>query len=275
MDKFKSFKEYLNQNGKMQDKPIVDPAADTAPKPTRTPPDPQKKGLGWQVPDSSSKGGKPAPYTAPGTEPGPQKGEKGFADQGDKKLVYEPTTKKPNPDEWNKETTWPKSKTEQFIDTTKGMSLPKFAKQMIDSVKPGDDCPTIFASREGHFRPTAYEAIRYVAHLALTNEAVMESLIMEFVHTQGLGKLMEELFKHKESYEEAVTTIDSERFANTIREMTAPPASETESDDDEATDSGKKKVNKAAKARAAGSIKSEPMDMAGSGVMQSKFSKKH
>lgn len=279
--KFTSFKEYLNKDGKTQEKPIVDAMADTAPEPTKSPPEAKTKGKGWEA-NVKDGNGKPSPYKAPGTEKkgiivadGGEQG-KGLADQGDKKLEYNPKVKEnPTYSNWDTETSWPKTKTEDFIDRTKSMSLPEFAKHMIDAAKPGDDAPTVFAPREGRFRPNPYESVRYVAHLAMNNEQVMESLVMEFVRREGLPKLMEELFKHRKSYEEAVSAIDCDRFLNTIREMTSPPASETEGEEEEekTTSSAKKQtMAKPAKGMNATSMNGGQLDMADSGVATTRAS---
>jgi len=74
MSRFPSFLEYLNDKGKVVEKPEVERVSDYHGPENKTPPS-----------------GK-VPYKTPLTPKAAQKGEKGFADLGDGKLVYEPNT---------------------------------------------------------------------------------------------------------------------------------------------------------------------------------------
>jgi hypothetical protein len=190
--------------------------------------------------------------------------KKGLVNQGDKTLNYTPKTKEnPTPSSWETDATWPKSKTEEFIAKTKGMTLPEFAKHMITNIKPDDETPTIFATQEGHIRPSPYETIRYVTHLALANESVMESLVMEIIRNDGLPALMNELFKHRKCYEEAAATMNADRFIMTVKEMVSPSVAEVEpgkTDQEKASHFGKKKHEDKGRARNARSIDGGQLD---------------
>lgn len=74
MSKFPSFLEYLNDKGKIVEKPSVERVPDYHGPDDNTPPDSK------------------VPYKTPLTPKAAQKGEKGFAELGDGKLVYEPNT---------------------------------------------------------------------------------------------------------------------------------------------------------------------------------------
>lgn len=74
MSKFPSFLEYLNGKGNIVEKPSVELVSDYHGPDDNTPPDSK------------------VPYKTPLTPKAAQKGEKGFAELGDGKLVYEPNT---------------------------------------------------------------------------------------------------------------------------------------------------------------------------------------
>jgi hypothetical protein len=74
MSKFPSFLEYLNDKGKIVDKPEVERVPD------------------YHGPDDKTPQNSKVPYKTPLTPKAAQKGEKGFAELGDGKLVYEPNT---------------------------------------------------------------------------------------------------------------------------------------------------------------------------------------
>lgn len=74
MSKFPSFLEYLNDKGKIVEKPEVERVSD------------------YHGPDDKTPPSGKVPYKTPLTPKAAQKGEKGFAELGDGKLVYEPNT---------------------------------------------------------------------------------------------------------------------------------------------------------------------------------------
>ena len=187
-----SFREYLDAKSKMIDKP-----------PTETVPDydgPDPKAPEYSIiPDQlSADGGKPStkkgpeqkPYRAAGSDPGQKKGESGFADLGAKELVYNPGTG---------------TKTEQFLDATKGMNLKEFTEFMSQECGcniQSESLPTVTAYAAGKFQPHPPEAIRYVTALANKNERLMESLVHELKREGALGKLVKALMDHPETYGE-------------------------------------------------------------------------
>lgn len=74
MSRFPSFLEYLNDKGVVVDKPSVEEVPD------------------YHGPDDKAPEGSKVPYKTPLTPKAPTKGEKGFAELGDDKLVYKPET---------------------------------------------------------------------------------------------------------------------------------------------------------------------------------------
>jgi hypothetical protein len=192
MGKFKTWKEYLDGMGKVVENPPTEEVPDYKGPDPKSPEKAVTKGKNWDA--KAAKSDAPAPYRASGKDPGQQKGEKGFADEGDKNLVYKPDT-----------TVKKKSKTEQFLDKTKNMTLAEFTQHMIEecgcgAMKEDDDLPTVTAYTSGKFHPHPPEAIRYVVVLANKNDRILESLIHELKRTGGLTGFMEALMDHPESY---------------------------------------------------------------------------
>ncbi len=218
---FRHFKEYLNAKGKLQEKPEVDSSGDTAPTPPKKPPTPVTKGKNWEA---NPLAGKPADYT-PTTSPAKQqKGTPGLANDGDKKLVYEPETPETIDKEGGKKvSTWPKAATtKEFLDNTKGMSISEFVN---------------FVSQEnqtnGQVNPLPY--IRFVANLVSKNPNLMESLVREIRRNNGIGILANESLKLPEAVDEVAFMMQDEKFTRRLekamRETVEAPASETEFDE--------------------------------------------
>lgn len=142
----------------------------------------------------------PKPYSAPGKPAGSKDAESGFGDTGDKNLIYKPDTKKvskqDNIEGQNKKNYPPnkKTKTEQFLDATKGMSIHEFTNHMITKRKEGlDDLPVISENQHPE------EIIRYVSVLASKSDSVMEDLIHALKRNGCFKKLVETLMEIPES----------------------------------------------------------------------------
>jgi hypothetical protein len=225
------FKEYLDSKNKLQEKPIVDIGGDTVGASTNKLPEMATKGKNWK--DETAIGEHPKDYT-PGTEPWKfnyatkSKGEPGFADDGDKKLVYEPKT----PTDFGKEggkkvTSWPK--TGQL-------------KEVMNAVAVGK------AANDPHF---------------------VTMLVRECKRQGTMHNLLEEIFKHQETFSELAWMLNDEAirlrleramYEAKVQESTDAPASETE--EDEVT------------TRKTKSIKGQKMDLANSDVKQSRMKTK-
>lgn len=121
-EKFHKFTEYLNSKNKIE-KPKVDISGDTGPEPDKTPPKPVNKGKGWSNKNALSE--KPKPYHPPQTPEKQPKYEKGLAQDGDKKLIYEPKTPETIDKEGGKKvSSWPKTATtNEFLDATQDMDV--------------------------------------------------------------------------------------------------------------------------------------------------------
>jgi len=184
-------KEYVDENGKVQAKAREDIKCDY-------------KG---SVPKSpEGKGAKP--YVAADTKKVDSK--KGLAELGDEDFVYEPDTQKPGK----------VTKTENFINKTKGMSISEFTKYMLKECGCGqvqdiagsdsDTLPFITAYTTGKFQPHPPEVIRYISTLADKNNGILENLVSTMISMGGLNKLLKAVFEHPEAYEELVSLFSDE-----------------------------------------------------------------
>jgi hypothetical protein len=192
MNKFRTWREYLDNKGKLVEKPEEKEVADYDGPDPKSPEKPVTKGKNWDA--KAPKGDEPKPYRASSKDSTPKKGEKGFADEGPKDLVYTPDTKVKK-----------KSKTEQFLDTTKDMTLSEFTNHMLKECgcanhEEDDDLPMVTAYTSGKFHPHPPEAIRYVAVLANKNNRILDNFIHEMKRNNGLTKFLESLLDHPESY---------------------------------------------------------------------------
>ena len=84
-----------------------------------------------------------------------------------------------------------KTKTEHFIDQTKDMSFSEFTNHML---KAGG------FEEEASLPSSPPEAISYVAKLSKGNDRVLENLVYKLKEQGLIGKLLETLMDHKESF---------------------------------------------------------------------------
>ena len=212
---FKSWNEYLDERGKMVEKPEVDKVADYDGK---TPVAPEKvKPL--KNPDGKEQAGKqvgtPAPYApANNKQKNPNKTTTGMADEGDKKLIYKPKIDQDTADaaKGTVVSNYPnktgKSKTENFLDATAGMNMAEFTKYMVEECGCGsvdsEALPTVTAFKVGKFQPFPPEVIRYLAALAKDNDQVLENLIFELKRNGVFEKLVGQSMDHPEFYDHVV-----------------------------------------------------------------------
>ena len=177
-------KEYVDDQGKLIEKPESKKIADYNGPTPKSPPD---KGS--------------APYKAANDNvesPTVAVDKDGLANLGDQKLKYEPNT------ELKQEII--KTKTEHFLNKTKNMSLSEFTKYMLDECGCGavndEEIPYVTAYTTGKFQPHPPEAIKYVVVLANKNDNVLDNVVHEIKNAGMLGKLMKILMSNPEAYEE-------------------------------------------------------------------------
>ena len=177
-------KEYVDENGKVG-KPKVDINAKYTGKVPECPP---------------GKGSKP--YISPAIKTG--KSEKGLGELGHKEFEYNPDTKAASK----------VTKTENFLNKTKGMSLAEFTKYMMDECGCGqvddDTLPFITAYTTGKFQPHPPEVIRYVSVLADKNQGILNNLVSTMISMGYLNKLLKAIFEHPEAYEELTNLLNDD-----------------------------------------------------------------
>lgn len=141
------------------------------------------------------------------------KGEKdgeGFADKGDKKLasdVENMCKDKTDPVNGKKIGTWPKTKTEQFVNKTKNLSLHEFQKFMQKRLKVEGNIPPVTALAKGKIYPDPIETTRYVVALAASNSALMENLAHEIEQQEALGTLLSNILGNPKTYKILETVL--------------------------------------------------------------------
>ncbi len=241
---FTKFKEYLNDKGDVQKKADVDGRADTGPsgKDSPKPPKAQTKGKNWknfQVKDEAAQvedggnGTKPAPYSAPGTDPGLQhaadeKGEKSpvkglysdtLAGKGSKDLIYKPKTA----DQALKmkklhDTTPEDNKTEQFLSQTSGLSTGDYA----DFILKRNDAKSI-------------KHVLELAEILNQNSGLLETFLRELKRKGSFDKLVEAVLDHPETYATLAHNLADQssrgkaiarQVAKAVSEITAEPAAD-------------------------------------------------
>jgi hypothetical protein len=177
-------KEYMDDKGKVLERGREDVKGEYKGKTPNCPP------------GSNSK-----PYISSAIKPG----EKGLGEVGDKELVYEPDTEK---------SPKIKTKTEGFLNKTKGMSLSEFTKYMLKECGcgqvEGDDLPYVTAYTSGKFQPHPPEVIRYISILADKNDGILQNLVGQMISMGYLGKLLKAIFEHPQAYEELVSLFGDE-----------------------------------------------------------------
>ena len=218
MSNFRKFKEYLDNRGKLQEKPIESDDADTGPKPEKYPESPATSGKNWKTTTPQDK---PKAYMGVGTDPGQQKYDKGFANDGNKNLIYEPKVGKPEKEGGKKLDTWPKGKTEAFLDNTRALTLAEFASYVSEQSKNGlQDLPTITAYKTGPICPDPMQAMRYVVTLAAANDRLMESLVVMLKSQGSLDRFLREATNHTDTYNElAFMLADPENGSTVARRL--------------------------------------------------------
>ena len=227
-----TLQEYLDAKKKPVSNPKEEEVPDyNGPQETRPPKD-ITKGKDWEAPHAD-KVGDVAPYKAanPG-RPG-SKGETGFGDLGDKGLIYKPDIAKAN---------LPKTKTEQFIDSTKDMSLGEFTNFVTKQSQNIDEAtmPFITAYQQGPIRPYPAETIRYLTALTSENPRVMENLIHEMRRSGQLEALIKAVLEYPDAYKNFAELLEGEggekrckNLARALRQMSEAVGPAIGFDDDE------------------------------------------
>ena len=199
---FKSFQEYLNDTGKMIEKPAVKVVAgyegETPTSPEKTKKDPNAGG----AKDSKSTN---KPYKAGTDAKNPNKAEKGFAHEGDSDLKYEPTTnvKKSNYGGDEVKSWLDSSSVTEWLNKTRNLSGAKFVSQMRNE--------TI---------GTSIGQIKETVNLCENNSKNIQQLIFELKRHKLLGKFITEACKHGTGIKAIIAEIKKNTlFQKAINEM--------------------------------------------------------
>ncbi len=233
----KSFQEYLDNKSKMSNTGKVQQIADyTGPKAAAPGKEKKHKDAGGE-----GQKGTPKPYAGGTNAADPNKGKlgDGFAKKGDKALEYTPGKKTPATKSNDPSgvpggksvATWPKTKTQEWIDRTKEMSLAEFTKAMQKHATKGlDEC----ACQNGD----VLESVKTAVALAKANTSVMNSLVREMKRSGTFGKLVAEMLKHEETYGVIARFMEHDekyarRLVRAMNEMVGPPAHKDDIDEDD------------------------------------------
>jgi hypothetical protein len=233
---FKSYKEYLDNRGKLVSAPSTEEVPDyhgPSPK-SPTAGEPQKilgeKGkLNDVKGPKKAKGGGGSYRSGKGGDMKPQTMEPGLVQKGNKaephpkqgkpqaeggKQVSSPWNgkvrgKHPYPADPNKKLT----KTEAFINATKDLSLSEFIQYMhAECCDMSDETlPMITAYAPGKFHPHPPEVIKYIAALIKANPRILEMLIHEIKDQDSLSDLLGAAMDHPESYDVLTNLFGDEK----------------------------------------------------------------
>lgn len=189
------------------------------------------------TPDKPPQGKGAKPYkTGKDNNQMTMKGEKDqepLVNKGDKKNVYQPKDMNICPVDGKKVDSWPKAKdpkpkkktkTEQFIDRTSGMSLSEFHDFMRKRLNVEKYIPPVTAVAKGKIFPDPIEATRYVVALAKANGAVMENLAHEIRRQRATKRVLANILDLPETYESLADVLNdpakgSSRLRNLSRKL--------------------------------------------------------
>lgn len=179
-------KEYVDGKGKVVEKGQEDVKADY-------------KGPFRDAPEGKNA----SPYVAKDNKK--KNSEKGLAELGHEECKYEPDTKNAKKP----------TKTEGFLNKTKGMSIAEFTKYMLEEcgcgMVGGEDLPSVTAYTTGKFQPHPPEVIRYISVLADKNQGILENLVSTMISMGYLNKLLKAIFEHPQAYEELTALFSDDQ----------------------------------------------------------------
>jgi hypothetical protein len=176
--------------------------------------------------DAGGKGqdGEMKPYKGGTDAKDPNKGKlgDGFAHKGDAKLKYNPDTDVPAKvgEGGKKQATWPKTKTQEWVDRTKNMSLAEFTKTVrAEALKGLDEC----ACQE-----SPHNSIKETIAVCKCNQKYVSALVREMKRNGLFGKLVKEMVDHPETFKALAILMERDemyarKLAKAMNEMVAPP----------------------------------------------------
>lgn len=215
---YQKFQEYLDANNKLKTSGTITKLADYEGK-VETKPTKEKKHA-----DAGGKGqdGEIKPYKGGPDAVDPNKGKlkDGFADKGDSKLKYTPNDVVGKTTEGvpggKSSPSWPKTKTQEWLDRTKGMSLAEFTKTVREEALEGCD------------NPVSVNSIKEAIAACKCNKKHVSAMVREMKRNGLFGKLVAEMAQHPETFKALAILMERDegyarKFAKALNEMIAPP----------------------------------------------------
>jgi len=226
------FQEYLDAKNKFTKSPKVKAVADFEGKTE------DKPGKEKMHKNAGGKGqeGTPYPYKAgKATKPS----NDGLAHSGDKNLVYKPDTKmdyqKQNVSKsemgvpgGKKIASWPMTKTQEWVDRTKKMSLAEFTKKIRNEAL-------------NNLNPSQIGSIQETVEICKKNKSSISNLVREMKRNGLFNNLMKELSNHEETFKAFANLMESDeaysrKLVKAMSEMVAPPIGGSDEDDEKNKD---------------------------------------
>ena len=195
---FKSFQEYLNDSGKMVEKPQVKVVAGYEGKvpeaPEKTEKDPQAGG-------AKAVKGTHKPYKAGTDAKNPNKAEKGFAHEGDNDLKYEPKTdvKKSNYGGEEAKSWLDSSSVTEWLNKTRNLSDAKFVNKMREATN-----------------GLAINEIKNAVNVCAENEKNIQHFIFELKRNNLLEQFVKEALKHESAVKTAINDINESSLGKKV-----------------------------------------------------------
>jgi hypothetical protein len=220
MAAYMKFQEYLDRNKKVSNSAPVKKIADyEGPIDNKPPKEKKHKNSGGDAPGG---GGHPYKAGSDGKDPNKGKLNDGFAGKGDSKLKYTPDTDLPKDvaSGGSKVKTWPKTKTQEWVDRTRGMSLAEFTKAIRDEALKGlEECGCQKAPDKN---------IKDTVNLCKCNKKNIGAFVREMKRNGLFGKLALEMVQHPETFKVLALAMEKDesyarKLVKAINEMVAPP----------------------------------------------------
>lgn len=212
---FQKFQEYLDSNKKLKTAGKVQVVADFEGKVNSKPAKEKKpKDAG-----GAEQKGEMKPYKGGTDAKDPNKGKDkgGLAEKGSKELEYKPKTDA----EGTKKATWPKTKTEAWLEKTRGLSLAEFTKTIRnEAVKGLDEC----ACQETQ----PHNAIKNTVEVCKCNKQYLSSLVREMKRNNMFNSLFSEMIQYPEAYANLAVLMGKDesvarKLVRALNEDVGPP----------------------------------------------------
>ena len=217
---YKKFQEYLDANNKLKTSGTVKKIADYEGKvDTKPVKETKHKDAGGKGQDGEIK-----PYKGGTDAKDPNKGKltDGFADKGDKKLKYTLDDKVGKTTDGvpggKGAATWPKTKTQEWVEKTRHLSLAEFTKAVRDEAFEGLE----------NTKEAPHNSIKETVSACKCNKKHVSALVREMKRNGLFGKLVAEMVQHPETFKALSILMERDesyarKLVSAMNEMIAPP----------------------------------------------------